>query len=62
MSKDKFYEKLKDPTMAAVRATVSEMVNDSKNTITKVTYDQYAMYSNEIKVTIELIIPDNGQK
>lgn len=60
MNKDEFKEKLSDPDMAAVRAAVTAMVKNPKYTISRVTYDQNQVLSNDIKVIIELVIPEDN--
>ena len=60
MNKNEFKEKLSDPDMAAVRAAVTALVKNPKHTISKVTYDNYSVYSKDIKVIIELVIPEDN--
>lgn len=57
MSKQKFFEKLKDPDMAAVRETVVGIVENPKNTIYRVTHEDFSIAANQSKMIIEIIIP-----
>lgn len=60
MNKDEFHEKLKDPEMAAVRESVTTIVSNPKNAIEKVVYDHKAIDSDEIIVTIQMVVPGLG--
>ena len=59
--KDKFLEKLKDPDMSIMRERIADLVEDPKNRIESLTYDQWAMYSSDIEVTVKLVIPGNDK-
>ncbi len=52
MSKEKFYEILKDPYMAEWRETLVEMVKNPKNEIVSVEHDDYG--TDPTKITIVL--------